>query len=225
VSQTLTSLSTPSGSMVANTGTGYLGNRSALDRSFDGQIDEVRIYNKLMNSVDASILPYLPATNTAPSIDAGTAQTITLPGVATLRATLTDDGNPSSVALAWSKVSGPGTVNFSPPNALNSSASFSLPGVYVLAITADDGQAKSMDEITVNVTSLRFTSVVVAGGNVGVTWASTPGTMYRVLYKDSLSEPTWREIVGDITASGSSTTFTEAVGFRTQRFYQVMEVQ
>jgi hypothetical protein len=254
---------------------------------------------------------------------------------------MTDDGNPSaSVALAWSKASGPSTVIFSAPTALTTVASFSQPGVYLLAITADDGQAKTVDEIAVNVTtaseiavvatdnrasrsggnvgmftisrtgnvsaplSLNFsltgtatagvdyftqlgsapvtvtipsgawstnvvvvpfassnvtpvetvhlaitpgsgysigpsgsatvfldgifgqiTSVAVAGGRADVAWVSTPGKVYRVLYKDDLSEPVWREILGDITATGSLTTFSEGTAFRAQRFYHIMEVR
>ena len=71
----------------------------------------------------------------------------------------------------------------------------------------------------------QITSVNVAAGRADVAWSSTPGKVYRVLYKDDLSEPVWREVVGDITATGNTTTFSDGTGFRTQRFYHIMEVR
>src|SRR5579864_2449135 len=55
-----------------------------------------------------------PPTNQAPVVSAGTAQTITLPAMAALAGTVTDDGLPvgAPVTSTWSKVSGPGTVTF-----------------------------------------------------------------------------------------------------------------
>ena len=43
-----------------------------------------------------------------------------------------------TVSKSWTKVSGPGTVTFSSPNALNTSATFSVAGTYVLRLTASD---------------------------------------------------------------------------------------
>src|SRR5215212_915985 len=53
-------------------------------------------------------------TNEAPSVLAGSDQTVTRPDAAKLSGTSCDDGFPrcSSLALAWSKVSGPGEVAF-----------------------------------------------------------------------------------------------------------------
>jgi len=68
-----------------------------------------------------------------------------------LTGTATDDGLPTSTLThTWSKVSGPGTVTFSDPNSLTSSASFDdLSSPYILRLTADDSQLKSSDDLTV----------------------------------------------------------------------------
>jgi hypothetical protein len=95
-----------------------------------------------------------PATNQSPQVDAGADQTVQLPGTATISATVTDDGlpaNPGNVGTTWSKVSGPGTVNFGNAAARNTTASFSHPGTYVLRIVASDGQLQASDEVTITV--------------------------------------------------------------------------
>jgi len=50
---------------------------------------------------------------------------------------------------AWSTVSGPGSVMFSDASALAPSATFSAPGVYVLALTVTTGSGALVDTVTV----------------------------------------------------------------------------
>jgi DUF1680 family protein len=51
----------------------------------------------------------------------------------------------------WSKESGPGDVKFEDPNALITTATFSKPGDYVLKLTGDNGEAKSVSTLHVSV--------------------------------------------------------------------------
>ena len=88
--------------------------------------------------------------NQAPVVNAGPDQAVTLLGSATLNGTVTDDG-PAAVTLNWTKVSGPGAVTFSDPNAATTTASFSAAGTYVLSLTASDGALSGADQLTVNV--------------------------------------------------------------------------
>lgn len=98
-----------------------------------------------------------PATRTvsvngAPTANAGNDQTITLPLGANLDGTVTDDGLPNppgAVTIIWSKVSGPGTVNFGNANAVDTTATFSAAGTYVLRLTANDSQLTVFDEIQI----------------------------------------------------------------------------
>ena len=53
--------------------------------------------------------------------------------------------------VRWSKRSGPGRVSFADRTALVTSATFTAPGVYVLQLTADNGEAKSSSALTVKV--------------------------------------------------------------------------
>ena len=92
--------------------------------------------------------------NTPPVVNAGADFTITLPASATLTATATDDGLPSPPAQltrSWSTVSGPGTVTFSSPSSLTSSATFSVAGTYVLRLTVSDSLLTTADDVSVTV--------------------------------------------------------------------------
>jgi DUF1680 family protein len=51
--------------------------------------------------------------------------------------------------VRWSKRSGPGRVSFADRNALVTTATFTAPGVYVLELTADNGESKSSSTLTV----------------------------------------------------------------------------
>lgn len=102
-------------------------------------------------SSDVTVRVYPP--NSAPQVSAGQDQAITLPGSANLNAVVTDDGLPlgSGVSVVWSKISGPGIVNFAAPNSNATAASFSQPGTYLLRLTATDSQLASFDELVVTV--------------------------------------------------------------------------
>jgi VCBS repeat-containing protein len=110
-----------------------------------------------LTASDSSLQAYDEVTITvheAPSVNAGTDQTINLPSSATLDATVSDDGlpnPPAAVTTTWSKVSGPGTVTFGNANAVDTTASFSASGVYVLRLTGNDGSLQTTDDLTITV--------------------------------------------------------------------------
>ena len=60
--------------------------------------------------------------------------------------------NPGAApTTTWSKLSGPGDVQFADPNAAVTTATFSTPGTYVLQVTADNGTAKASSNLSVKV--------------------------------------------------------------------------
>ena len=92
--------------------------------------------------------------NTAPSVNAGNDQAITLPAAASLDGTVSDDGlpnPPAAVTVTWSMVSGPGTVTFGNANAVDTTATFSAAGTYVLQLQASDSALSSTDTVTITV--------------------------------------------------------------------------
>ena len=120
-----------------------------VDRGQDNDLypeeNDGKIYEMLLPSLSG---------NGWPIVNAGQDQRITLPNTAGLNAAVYDDGLPASpgtVTNTWSQISGPGVVTFGDPHALNTTASFSQAGIYVLRLTADDGELSPSDEVTVTV--------------------------------------------------------------------------
>ncbi len=108
---------------------------------------------QLTDSEAVTVTVAAPASNQPPQVNAGSNQTITLPGTASLAGTANDDGLPStgSLSLQWTKVSGPGTVSFTSPTAAATGASFSVEGAYVLRLQANDGLLNASDDVSVTV--------------------------------------------------------------------------
>lgn len=109
----------------------------------------------LLPATDTTTVTVALANNNPPTVNAGPDQIVVATGSATLSGSATDDGQPTppgALAVTWSKVNGPGTVTFANPNAANTTATFSAPGVYVLALSANDGNVAADDliEIVVN---------------------------------------------------------------------------
>ncbi len=79
-----------------------------------------------------------------------------LPNAAALNGTVSDASGPatgnSARWSAWRKLSGPGRVTFNNRYAVDTSATFTLPGIYTLELRASDGAWFVHDtvEVTVN---------------------------------------------------------------------------
>jgi hypothetical protein len=110
----------------------------------------------LTSSDDVQVTITTNQTNQAPVADAGPDQTAILSGTSvqvTLGGSASDDGLPqgSSVAVTWTRVSGPAAVSFSNASSANTSASFTATGSYVLRLTATDGTLADSDDVTVTI--------------------------------------------------------------------------
>lgn len=92
--------------------------------------------------------------NQAPVVDAGPDLTINIGEAASLDGTVTDDGLPTIpgvVKTHWAKVSGPGTVTFADDKAIDTTATFSEAGTYILRLRATDGELTTMDIVEITV--------------------------------------------------------------------------
>jgi hypothetical protein len=101
------------------------------------------------------------ATTNMPPIVSATAQ----PGpvtsgvwTATLDGTITDDGATGPLTHTWTKVSGPGAVTFGNAAILDTTATFSAAGTYVLRLTANDGNRTAQKDVIVKLLSETFTA-------------------------------------------------------------------
>lgn len=85
--------------------------------------------------------------NSPPSVNPGVNQSVSA-SVASLSAIATDPES-SPMTYLWTRISGPGTVVFSAPTALSSTATITVGGVYVLRMTAFDGYLSGYGEVQI----------------------------------------------------------------------------
>jgi hypothetical protein len=83
--------------------------------------------------------------------------TVTVTEELNLFGSVSDEGLPRGgmLAAAWRKLSGPGTVTFTPPQTARTRARFGAPGAYELELSANDGELTSSTRINVTVLASR----------------------------------------------------------------------
>src|SRR6185503_4277631 len=102
-----------------------------------------------------------------------------------LSGSATDDGQPNppgALTMAWSQISGPGTMWFANANQPNTTATFPGVGTYVLRLTASDGALQASDDLTVTIQRSPSPVTFIAkgsnwkyidnGSNQGTAWTS-----------------------------------------------------
>jgi PKD repeat protein len=161
-----------------------------------------------------------PPTNVAPAVNAGPNRNVALSASASLDGTVTDDGlpTPSTVTQLWTEVSGPGDVTFAGATLVDTTATFSMAGTYVLRLTASDGALSAFDEVTVTVTasSTNVAPTVNAGPNQNVTLPASV-SLDGTVTDDGLPTPStvtqlWTEVSGpgDVTFASATSVDTSA---------------
>jgi len=122
-----------------------------VDRGVDNNNDPNIIDGKMYEMT--APVPITPG-NIPPVVNAGLDQTIVFGTTANLNGIASDDGLPNppgTLTSLWSVISGPGNVTIANPSALGTTASFSVPGIYVLRLTTRDSELSSYDEINLTV--------------------------------------------------------------------------
>jgi hypothetical protein len=135
---------------------------------------------------------------------AGPDQAIAFGTSATLVGTASDDGLPIPPGLfsfTWSKVSGPGTVSLTSPNALQTTVSFSAAGSYVLRLTATDGSVPATDDVSISVTGQQGPPEIISAGfssganpEFKLGFIAAAGQAYRVEYTETLNNGSWLKL-------------------------------
>ncbi len=169
-----------------------------------------------------------PLTNQAPTVSAGPDRTITLPASASLDGTVSDDGlpnPPAALMTTWSKVLGPGAVTFRNARAIDTTASFSAAGTYVLRLTANDNALSSDDDMTVMVNLANQPPVVNAGPDQKVTLPQLVN-LNGTVFDDGLPNPpatitsTWSKVSGPgMVTFGNTSAVDTTVSFSTAGTY------
>jgi RHS repeat-associated protein len=156
--------------------------------------------------------------NQAPMVNAGTNQLISTTNT-TLYGNVSDDGWPSNqLTMSWSLASGPvgGAVSFGWTNQISSSTnvlltnsvSFSIAGTYVLQLSASDGQAVSLSEVTNTVESPSLTLTAAYGWP---TRTNMPATFTANLVNQSNLPMTNSTVVFIVTPGNGASPWTTKV--------------
>jgi glucose/arabinose dehydrogenase len=118
--------------------------------------DSLGLYTELAST----ILAYDPTTsNKAPTVVAPLAQTGRLGNTFSLNGTVSDDGLPNGVLnTLWSRIRGPGSINFAAANSPSTSATASAIGTSLIKLESSDSVLRSAQNtlITVNPSSAPF---------------------------------------------------------------------
>ena len=117
--------------------------------------------------IDSGVASATYTINAAPFVYAGTQQIISS-SPTTLQGVVTDDGlTGGGIKFTnWTKISGPGTVTFGNVNVTNTTASFSANGIYVLKLSASDGQYTNSSLVTIGYnTTLQVALITPADGS------------------------------------------------------------
>ena len=126
---------------------------------------------------------------------------------------------PAPVTTTWEKVTGFGTVTFGNPNAVDTTAQFSVEGTYVLRLTTNDGQAGVADDITVTVAAAAprrgtarvrlFTkSVVAVGERTQFKGAVSPAAAGQPVLLQRRKNGNWVTLAIKQLEAGSSSAYT-----------------
>ena len=142
-----------------------------------------------------------PRSPGAPVANAGADQVTSAVGPVQLQGYVSYTGVPPQIQ--WRQYSGPGTATFGNASQTNSTAAFSVPGVYTLMLSADDSvHAVAYDAVVITASSVLSLSISNAGANVTLRWTGA-APAYVVESTPALSPASWR---GMVTTSVQSVT-------------------
>jgi RHS repeat-associated protein len=173
----------------------------------------------LSASSDVTIIVLATPQNLPPTVGAGLPQTGNLPSPTTslqllFQGSVKDDGLPAGkpVTQQWSLVSGPATVGFTNPTSPSTFGIFTVPGTYVLRLTATDTQLISSADVTavVNPPINQPPNVSVSASPSTISVPNTTATLTGTVTDDGLPNGTltllWTQISGPAAATIASPT-------------------
>ncbi len=174
-----------------------------------------------ISTVEVSVI----VRNAAPQVSAGNDIIAEWGSAVQLSGVVTDDGKPTEpgqVNLLWSKISGPGEVSINGYDQAATSVDFTLPGRYILRLSASDGELLAADEVAVIV----HNAPQVSAGEDLQLLINEPVQMTGVVSDDGISGANpllveWAQVsgpAGQMELSDSQTATTNAI-FRQEGEY------
>ncbi len=175
---------------------------------------------------DLALLASVLGSNAAPTAKAPPPADVRLPGRLTMRATFSDDGLPATPGVPgfqWSVASGPGPVTFAPADSPQTTATFDVPGTYVLRFTAHDGALSSSDTTVVRVSAaLVPPALSMAHGPAPLLrFDAQAGVAYLVRWRATLGEGGWQTLA-TYPAGDARVVELPAMASEDERYFQVV---
>ncbi len=130
----------------------YTTSAVASSSSFNGLIDEVRLYNRALNQEEITDLYRAAPANVGPQILLGSDVTGETGQPIALGASVSDDGLPGPLQLQWSLASGPGNVSFADSASASTTVTADASGDYALRLFASDGSITTWKDMLAVVT-------------------------------------------------------------------------
>ncbi len=153
--------------------------------SFQGLIDEVRLYNRALNQEEITDLYRAAPANVGPQILLGSDVSGETGQPIALGASVVDDGLPGPLQLQWSMASGPGSVSFADATEASTTATADAAGEYALRLFASDGAITTWKDLLAVVTGASLNAGYLAwleannlptdGSGLGAPHASAKG--------------------------------------------------
>lgn len=152
--------------------------------------------------------------NASPYVDAGKKQAVWLSnGTASVKldAWIWDDGlptPPAAVTYNWTKLSGPGSVTFTPSNMIEDpNASFTVAGDYLLKLTVSDSEKDANDTVLIKVYNTAYTGLIARwrlDETSGTTAVDSQGAHNGTLINDPVWQPSSGQVGGDVLFDGDN---------------------
>ncbi len=182
------------GAFVADRAAAFFIEITADDRWPTNAFNDIRnIAITNMEAIQSTGVNEGPRSPGAPVANAGADQSLPIFQTAQLNGSVSFTGTPP--AIQWKLYSGPGTVTFGDAAQTNTTASFSVPGIYTLELSADDGvHAVAYDAAVFTVADAISVAIARIGTNVSLTWTggSAPFVVQSV---NGLPAGSWSRVV------------------------------
>jgi len=219
--------SATSGTLTSNT-TLLLG-RGGKDAnsSWNGLLDELRIYNRVLTQAEITQLGQEAPSNIGPDVEAGSLPGGVISQTQSLDATVTDDGNPTpALTTLWAQRSGSGTVTFGDTGVVDTTVSADAADTYVLRLQADDGAICTFDEFSWTVNAAAppaspsgLSASAASANSISLVWTDNSGSEEGFLIERATkSGGPWTSV---ITTAPNTTSHTDSSLAADVFFYQV----
>ena len=161
----------------------------ATNGGFNGMIDEVRIYNRILTFPEIQALYQAVPADTGPVITTSPTLSGAVGNPLTLSATVTDSKGPGSLSYLWSELNGPSLLTIASPTSIATTTTSSVPGAYNLQFSANDGVVTTVANVAATITGQTYASWAAQNnltGNQALQTAVTANDGLSNLFKYAL---------------------------------------